>query len=190
MLLNRKKTYHSLTDEELIVAYKKKKRSDIIGELYTRYGHLVIGAAMKHLKNRVEAEDITMVIFEKLPRRLINSDIKLFKAWLYTVTRNEVYMFFRKKGIDKVELKEELIVQEELDLDLELEDKLNLIIKEVELLKDPQKICILLFYIERKSYQEISTLLNVEIKKVKSAIQNGKRNLKIKLENCEEFRSI
>ena len=190
MLLNKRKTYRSFTDEELIATFKKSNRSDIIGELYTRYAHLVLGAAMKYLKNKVEAEDITMVIFEKLPKRLINSDIKLFKGWLYTVTRNEVYMFFRKKGINQVELKEETFVKEELDLDLELEGKLNVLIDEVEQLKDPQKSCILLFYIERKSYLEISALLKLEVKKIKSAIQNGKRNLKIKLENCEEFRSI
>ena len=43
------------------------------------------------------------------------------------------------------------------------------------------KICIKLFYLEDKSYQEIAIQTGWELKKVKSDIQNGKRNLKLKV---------
>ena len=45
-----------------------------------------------------------------------------------------------------------------------------------------------LFYLEEKSYQEISIELNISIMKVKSAIQNGKRNIKLQLEEKDEFK--
>jgi DNA-directed RNA polymerase specialized sigma24 family protein len=39
-----------------------------------------------------------------------------------------------------------------------------------------------------KSYQQISDELKMPLLKVKSAIQNGKRNLKIQLEDRNEFK--
>ena len=96
MLLNKRKTYRNLSDEELILSFKQKNHSLIIGELYNRYAHLVFGVAMKYLKNKHDAEDITMIICEKLPQRISKSNIQKFKPWLYTVTKNEVFQLFRK----------------------------------------------------------------------------------------------
>lgn len=195
MLLNKRKTYQKLTDENLILSYKEKESSLIIGELYNRYAHLVFGVSMKYLKNKHDAEDITMIVFEKLASRITKSEIKNFKSWLYTVTKNEVFMLFRKKGISKTELTNESENhhsknEEALNAVIIKDQQLNQLESFVETLNQDQKDCIQLFYIERKSYQEISKILNMEIKKIKSAIQNGKRNLKIKLESCEEFKSI
>jgi RNA polymerase sigma-70 factor (ECF subfamily) len=49
-------------------------------------------------------------------------------------------------------------------------------------LKEEQQKCINLFYFENLCYREIAEQLKIEEKKVKSFIQNGKRNLKICLE--------
>ena len=56
----------------------------------------------------------------------------------------------------------------------------------IEQLKSKQKECIELFYLQEKSYIEIAELTGYEIKKVKSYIQNGKRNLKIFLEKMKQ----
>ena len=193
MLLNRRKTYRKLLDEDLILQYKKKEDSLVIAELFNRYGHLVMGASMKYAKNKHDAEDITMLIFEKLPGRLLKSEIKNFKSWLYTVTKNEVFQFFRKKGLRISELtpeSENHRIEEEDGIEmLQLkEEQLTQMEELINTLKENQRKCILMFYIERKSYQEISKQLSLDLKTIKSAIQNGKRNLKIKLENCEAFK--
>ena len=52
----------------------------------------------------------------------------------------------------------------------------------IEQLKAEQKQCIELFYYQKLCYQEIAKKLNITEKKVKSFLQNGKRNLKICLE--------
>jgi RNA polymerase sigma-70 factor (ECF subfamily) len=52
----------------------------------------------------------------------------------------------------------------------------------IEKLKAEQRQCIELFYFQDKCYREISEMLFMEEKKVKSYLQNGKRNLKICLE--------
>lgn len=56
----------------------------------------------------------------------------------------------------------------------------------IERLKVEQKKCIRLFYFNNKCYREIARELDMEIKKIKSFIQNGKRNLKICLERKNE----
>ena len=52
----------------------------------------------------------------------------------------------------------------------------------METLPDKQKNCIDLFYLQGKSYKEIAELRNEQIGKIRSFIQNGRRNLK----NCIE----
>jgi len=52
----------------------------------------------------------------------------------------------------------------------------------IERLKEEQKNCIRQFYFENRCYNEISADLNMDVKKVKSYLQNGKRNLKLCLE--------
>ena len=189
MLFRFRKTYQSLSDAELVKMYKDKSSSAIIGELYTRYGHLVMGTSMKYLKNKANAEDLTMQVFEHLPKKLSSHNIQRFKSWLYMVTKNECLMLLRKKRHLTTEIMKELESSNELHLKEEKEVQLNLLEQAITKLKDEQRQCIELFYLEQKSYQEIVFELKMDLKKVKSAIQNGKRNLKINLETKNEFKS-
>jgi len=115
MLFNKRKTYHKFTDDELISIYKDQPSAQIIGELYKRYGHLVMGVSMKYLKNKFDAEDVTMTLFEKLAIKIAKSDITYFKSWLYMVTKNECLMLLRKKGNLTVELTQELESKDTLE---------------------------------------------------------------------------
>lgn len=190
MIFSKKTKYKNLEDRELLLTYRQTESKQVFGEIYTRYGHLVFGTCLKYLKNTHDAEDLTMTIFEKLPSKLLTNDIKTFKSWLYMVTKNECLMLFRKKGIQTSELIVEPKASEADELKIETESQLQLLEQTIEELKEEQKECIKLFYIEGKSYTEITESLALDIKKVKSAIQNGKRNLKIKLEGKDEFKSL
>lgn len=65
-------------------------------------------------------------------------------------------------------------------------DAMDIRLKEcLEKLKDRQRSCIELFYFNELCYKEISEKLTLDVKKVKSYIQNGKRNLK----NCIESKA-
>lgn len=189
MRLLRRNQYGSLSDEQLVDAYCQKANAAIIGELYIRYGHLVMGTCMKYMKNRFEAEDISMIVFEKLGERITRSTISQFKGWLYTVTRNECLMVLRKKGTVPLELKYDPSYEDQLPDKVLQEARIELLEAALRTLKEEQHTCVRLFYLERKSYEEIATQLNIDIKQVKSAIQNGKRNLKIQLEGRNEFTS-
>jgi RNA polymerase sigma factor (sigma-70 family) len=189
MFINKRHNYSSYSDEELLIRHKNKPNKDILGEYYIRYGHLCFGVALKYLKNQADAEDITMSVFENLPKKLTNHSIHNFKSWLYSVVKNECLMRLRKKEYSSHDYEKELKQQDELENVQLLEGQLELLAQSIGELNDEQQTCIRLFYLEKKSYQEISSMIQLEVKKVKSAIQNGKRNLKIKLEGHHEFKS-
>lgn len=185
----KRKQYKLKTDDELVNLYKIEQSSLCIAIIYERYGHLVFGVSLKYLKNQQDAQDLTMKIFEELPDKILKHSIHYFKSWLYMVSKNECFMLLRKKGI---ETSTEFIEKYEGEINEEDESikeiQLQLLEKSIELLKPEQKICITLFYIKELSYQEISDELNIPLMKVKSAIQNGKRNIKIQLEEKDEFK--
>lgn len=166
----------------------------MLGNLYSRYMHLVYGVCLKYLKNRDDAKDAVMQIFEKLITEMRQHEIRQFKSWLYVLTKNYCLMQLRSQKatdrrinnykIDHVTSVESImelhpIDKEDAEKDLPLKECL-------EKLNDEQKICIRLFYFENKCYHEIAESLKLDEKKVKSHLQNGKRNLKICLEKRNE----
>jgi RNA polymerase sigma-70 factor (ECF subfamily) len=177
-------------ESQLIVAYKKSHEVSLVGKLYAPYMNLVYGVCLKYLKDRASAQDAVMDIFEKLTTDLLKYDTPdYFKTWLYVVTKNFCLMKLRKDGsiskaIKKIadEFMENGISLHPLD---ELDDNPDLMpkLKEcMEKLKEQQRVSIELFYYKKMCYREISEQMQLDEKKVKSAIQNGKRNLKICLE--------
>jgi RNA polymerase sigma-70 factor (ECF subfamily) len=63
-----------------------------------------------------------------------------------------------------------------------LEDQIQLLGKVITQLKPDQEQCIRLFFLEQKSYEQIMSQTNYSFKEVKSHLQNGKRNLRILME--------
>ena len=53
-------------------------------------------------------------------------------------------------------------------------------------LGEQQRQCVILFYLKKNSYQQISEKTGFNLLQVKSYIQNGKRNLKILLEQKQK----
>ena len=186
MKLFKAKNIQSLTDNELIAAYKSKGDNELVGELYKRYSHLVYGVCLKYLKNEDEAKDAVLQIFENLLEDLKKHDIAYFKSWLHSVARNHCLMFLRKEQTKQKRVNEYEATYEheetfaapfEVHEKEEKEVKLTKLEEAMTLLKEEQRVCIQLFYIEEKCYNEVADITGYEIKKVKSYIQNGKRNL-------------
>jgi len=167
--------------------YKEKGKKDIIGELYKRYTQFVFLVSMKYLKDEESSRDSVMQIFEKLFTDLLNHNVDNFKSWLYMVTRNHCLMQLRKNQTNiknRVEYKKDTVDFMEIDMNSHLkekeieENKIKTVQDAVNYLNKEQKECVKLFYLEGRSYQETAEITNYSIKKVKSYIQNGKRNLK------------
>jgi len=187
----RKLKYHLLTEEELVLRFKEVQDTEVIGEIYKRFAHLMMGLSIKYLKQPEKAEDIVMQLFEKLPNLLNKSDVQYLKSWLYMVTKNECLMLLRKKNIQTTEINDNLL-EEEPNFVAEkeiLEVKIEKVYSCLKMLKPQHEKVLRLFYLEKKSYSEIALALQITEKQVKSDVQNGKRNLKLKLEEDAIFKS-
>jgi RNA polymerase sigma-70 factor (ECF subfamily) len=189
-----RKNIANLSDENLIAQLKNGNQKPVLGELYKRYAHLMFGVALKYLKNQTDAEDVVMNIFEKLEHKIQKNNINHLRNWLYTITKNECLMKLRKTKKTTYDVESALLFkpdnsQENLNQYLVNEQKYIMLEQAISKLKEVQKICIELFYLKNKCYDEVALETGYELKKVKSYIQNGKRNLKIILENEQIFKS-
>lgn len=177
----------NITDQELLERFYKDHNNEWLGILLHRYTLLLLGVCMKYLKNEEEAKDSVQQIFLKVIQELHKYRVEYFKSWLYMVAKNHCLMKLRERqgkitvevtdktggaGDDNTDL--QALYQNDLTLDL-----MNESLKE---LNHEQRQCVTLFYLEKKSYQEVSDTTGYTMLQVKSYIQNGKRNLKILIE--------
>ena len=178
------------TDQDLIYRYKQTNDIRFLGDLYSPYMDLVYGVCMKYLKDGEASKDAVMNIFEELVEKLKKHEVDNFKSWLYVVARNHCLMQLRKEGKVKITEMSDSFMQSEEDLHLngEPDKETNLKFMEdcLEKLPDDQKRTVSLFYLESKCYQEIAELTGQEWNKVRSQIQNGRRNLKLCIENKQK----
>lgn len=193
MLFRKRRNIKSQSDEELVERYQADAEPEVVGELFERYQHLVFLVCMKYLKDPVEAEDVSMQIFEKLMVDLQKYEVRKFKPWLHTVTKNQCFVYLDKQKRSRN--KQEQIQEKELSRmengqefylpnDAQLkESQLQQMELAMTQLNEHQRKCLELFYLQQKSYQEVSDATGYSMKQVKSYIQNGKRNLKKFMEN-------
>jgi RNA polymerase sigma factor (sigma-70 family) len=188
MFFNKRRKYKQYNDNELIKEFVIKKNNAIIGEIYERYSYLVMGVCLKYLKDEDEAKDICSKIFEELGNKIERYDIQNFKSWLYQLVKNECLVFIRKNKYFFLSTENLTNLEEKDENKQEKEARVLLLENALSNLKSEQAKAIKLFYLEEKSYAEVSKILEIDIKSVKSYIQNGKRNLKNILIQNQEFK--
>ena len=175
-------------DVQLLQRYRKSDDLAVLGTLYQKYMQLIYGVCLKYLNDEELAKDAVMNIFEELITKVKNHDIQQFRSWLYVLARNHCLMQLRSgRKMETVEVDDFM----EFDPVLHPEDNdretaLTALEKCMDKLKEGQKQSVDLFYLKQKCYQEIANETGFSLNEVKSYIQNGKRNLKICLEQSDE----
>ncbi|HMH21115.1 MAG TPA: sigma-70 family RNA polymerase sigma factor [Puia sp.] len=181
---------HSAGDQELVALYRQSADLKILAALYQRYMELVYGVCLKYLPDPETAKDAVMAVFEELAQKLLRHEVENFRGWLYTLAKNHCLMQLRSsKRIKTSELDPERMQMEQdvhLNGMLEKEGHLDKLSKCLETLSPEQKSTVELFYLQDKSYKEIEKLTGLDWNKVRSLIQNGRRNLKMCMEKNEE----
>ncbi len=180
----------NLSDEELIRSYHSSGDKAFVGELYIRYAHLMYGVCLKYYRDREQSRDAVLQIFEKLFESLKTHTPENVKTWLMFVARNYCISELRKMQVKaekqtRYEKDEEVLAGSDEDVETDKvvkEQRLQRLEDAIGALGEEQKICIELFYLKDKSYKEICDITGMSDKQVKSHIQNGKRNLKLILE--------
>ncbi len=175
--------YNHIDDTELLQNFYSDHDNEWLGIILQRYTLMLLGVCMKYLKNEEEAKDGVQQIFLKAIDELHKYKVTYFKSWIYMVAKNYCLMKLRDKGKYTAEINERIMATAD-----ETEDKKNYLEKDENLtrmaaalqqLNKEQQLCVTLFYLEKKSYQEITSQTDFTLMQVKSHIQNGKRNLKL-----------
>jgi RNA polymerase sigma factor (sigma-70 family) len=174
-------SYINLTDEEILAAFRNNADNRLLGILLQRYTMLLLGVAMKYLKDKDESHDAVQQVFLKAITHLPKGEISNFKGWLYILMRNHCLQQLRDKTYKAPEealnyVRDVPTNLEEIQLHNYTLEQMNESLGE---LSEEQKNCIQLFYLEKQSYQQIMERTGLNFAQVKSHIQNGKRNLKI-----------
>ncbi len=172
------------SDQELLDRYRSTQDVAVLGVLYERYMHLVYGACLKYLKDAETSKDAVMNIFEELVVKLKTHRVDNFRSWLFVVSKNHCLMQLRREGKIKTTEIPESVMQSEEDVHLDgvMEKEKHLVALEECLDKLPaeQQRMVRMFYLENKCYNDIADSTGIEWNRIRSHIQNGRRNLK----NC------
>jgi RNA polymerase sigma-70 factor (ECF subfamily) len=177
--------FSHITDKELLENFYNSHDNKWLGILLQRYTLLLLGVCMKYMKNEEEAKDCVQQVFLKAIIELPKYRVEYFKSWIYMVARNHCLMRLRHLGRKTVDIDEKTLIPEEeikINAHLEKEKLLEAMSASLSELNEEQKQCLTLFYLEKKSYQEVAEKTGFSIMQVKSYIQNGKRNLKLLLD--------
>ena len=178
-------------DLSLIAAYQKSGDLEVLGALYNKYMHLVFGVCFNYFKDEEQSKDAVMQIFEELVVKLKVHQVQNFKSWLHVLSRNHCLMALRKSAKNPTVAMEDNFVENgdfvHLDIDDTKETQLTIMEKCMETLTEEQRRSVDLFYLQEKCYKEVADITGYDMLKVKSYIQNGKRNLKICIEKNSEL---
>lgn len=174
-----KASYTDISDSALLNRFYADQNKEWLGILLERYTLLLLGVCMKYLKNEEEAKDAVQQIFLKALNELEKYPVTYPKSWLYKIACNHCLMKLRDQKTN-VPITDQLLEETESTEDhLTKEHNLTLLEDCLSQLNNEQKTCITLFYLRKKSYQEIVEQTGYTASQVKSHIQNGKRNLKL-----------
>ncbi len=177
----------SLSDAELIADYRQHQQQDTLAQLFFRYNELVYGTCVKYLGDQEAAKDAVMNIYQELLEKVKHHQIENFKSWLYVVTKNHCLMQIRKnKKLSTTEIDSQNVQSEDfshLESVFEKERQLDKLEGCMQKLNEEQRQTVRMFYLENKCYNEITAFTGFDWNKVRSLVQNGRRNLKICMEN-------
>ena len=169
---------------EIVERYRATCDPVHLEALFERYTHLALGVSLRYLRNREDAEDAVMEVYEHLVTALLKHQVANFESWLFSVVSNHCRMTLRRRQrAPAMEASEEfldavLATSATPEADDETESERQAIPAALARLGEGQRRCLELFYLQGHSYAEVARRSGYALHEVKSHIQNGKRNLK------------
>lgn len=183
MTFIKEKDKNNYSDAELVSLYRDGGEQNVLALLYQRYMDLMYGVCLKYLKDPEASKDAVINIYEELITKLKQHEVTHFKSWLYTLSRNHCLMQLRKeKGKATIEIPATFMQTEEMlhpNGVLLKEEQFTQLEDCIKQLTEEQKDCVELFYLHGKCYKEIVEQTKLKWNEVRSNIQNGRRNLKL-----------
>ena len=151
--------------------------------LFDRYGELIFGYCMKLLKDKERAEDASQEVWVKVIKNCKKYQGQgKFRAWVLQVARNTCFTVFRElkknfaEDVSQHEV-EDVSQQNILDLMDDKQDKNHL--KDcINKLSENQRLVLIIWMTEEKSYEEIAKEMKISVSSVKSLLFRSRQKLK------------
>lgn len=174
-----------LSEELLLSRFRETGDSYWLGQVLQSHTVLLLGVAMKYLKDADAAADAVQSVFLKALTHFPQDEMRNVKGWLYVLVRNHCLQTLR----EKVHILPEEALQtvagdagENAEAEAwEREYTLQQMRDSMARLSPEQQTVLDLFYLQKKSYAEVGEITGYTFGQVKSFIQNGKRALRLLL---------
>ncbi len=181
-----------MQDNELLLIKRSIKGDvDAFEELIKDYKKMAYNIALRVLRNKEDAEDISQEALVKVFRNIDSFNMQsTFKVWLYRIVMNTCLDFKRKKkivtySIDKpLESDESEILQDIPDNsnnpDVIIQNKLEsqMLYECIEMLDDDFRTVIVLRDLQNLSYKDIASILSCNEGTIKSRLNRARKKLR------------
>ena len=178
---------HELQERDLLMALRQGDER-AFEKIYQLYSLRLFGKLMNLVKSEAQAKDILQEVFLKLWEHRQSIDLeKSFRSYLFKITENKVYDFFRQAARDKIK-EQQLILSSTTDysfIEYCKADKENLqtLNKAIDELPPQRKQIFSLCKLEGKSYKEVSELLNISVSTISDHIVKGTKSVRKYFDN-------
>ena len=175
--------------DELIITKVLKGDSAAYGALVTKYSNMVFTLAYNITLNREDAEEVAQDTFLKAFNALSSfKKQSAFSTWLYRIVVNVALNKRKLKKFIIADINEEITAEEDYNIYSLLEqyksrDQKKFIQLAMSTLREDERICITMFYLNELSVNEIHKLTGVSIANIKVLLHRGRKHLYAQLNN-------
>lgn len=175
---------HLLTDDNIIERINQNGQEHLFGVLYSRYYNQVFFQAMKILKDKEAARDMTqdvmLKVFQKLDQYKGNAS---FGGWLRTITYNACIDSIRRNSRIFWETYDDVLLEvpqdnSEIERKIELEQHAETVADVIQELREKDQKVLRMRYYEGRSIREISHAINSGESATKMRLKRAKSRLK------------
>lgn len=148
------------------------------------------------VKNKDTAQDLTQDTFIKVYKNIHRFDkSKHFITWLYTIAKNTTFNYLKSEkkvklfeideNIDSISMINNYSISTSPEVLLERKEQTMYVNKMIDELPEKYKVLILLKYVEKLSYKDISERLNIPVSKIESRLYTARQHLMSKMKKSK-----
>ena len=175
--------------DELIITKVLKGDSAAYGALVTKYSNMVFTLAYNIILNREDAEEVAQDVFLKAFNAVSSfKNQSTFSTWLYRIVVNVALNKKKLKKFITADINEEITTEEDYNIyslleQYESRDQKKFLQLAMSTLREDERICITMFYLNELSVSEIHELTEISIANIKVLLHRGRKHLYAQLNN-------
>jgi RNA polymerase sigma-70 factor (ECF subfamily) len=170
-------------DHQLARHLRGEAGREALAELWRRHGPGIRAACLRVLRDPDAAADVAQDTFLRALQHIDDYRPGDFAGWLRAIARNLCLNRLRSAVARReIQWPEEFDVSGPVGANGRDRDEAERVLALLEELPEKQRVVLKLFYLDEKSYEEIVRISGLSMKEVKSAIQNGRRMLRKRID--------